>query len=78
MLRRNVNPEYQGSAEHAFIADHAHFQSGMAVCGRNQGNETVNGKVNVVNPLSGPGQDLGKFKLYGLAARQKLCAVSAR
>lgn len=76
--RRHIHPEDKRDPEHAFIADQAHLQTGAAIDRRDQGNETLRGKINVASALAGFGQDLGKHQLDRLAAGQKTLAILAR
>src|SRR3954451_9061677 len=74
---RYIRLEREGTAQHSFIADHSHLESRVAIDGRDQRDRALGRKVNMLNALTGPAENLGKYQIDRLAAREQSLPVFA-
>ena len=78
LQRCSVYAQHQREPQHAFVADEADFETGMAVVDRSdQRDEAIRGKEDVTNALAGLAQYIGEPKLNLFAAREQMLTILA-
>ncbi len=78
MHRRDIHAKEQANSEHAFTADHSHFQTGVAIDRSHQGDVAIGGKVNVPDTVARQAQNIREDQVDGLAVRQHMLEVLVR
>ena len=74
---RSVHAQHQGDSQHAFVADEANFETGVAVYRSDQRDEALGGKKDVANALARLAEHISNEQLDLLAAREQMFAISA-
>jgi len=72
--RPDIDPKQQADSEHAFGADHSHFQTGVAIHRGDQGDEAVRRKVNMPDAIAGQAQNVGEGQLDSFAVLEQMFA----
>ena len=74
---RSVHAQHQGDSQHAFVADEANFEIGVAVSRSDQRDEALGGEKDVANALAWLAEHISNEQLDLLAAREQMLAISA-
>src|SRR5579864_2024348 len=73
----SVYAEHQRDSQHAFVADEADFETGVAVDRSDQRDEAICGKEDMTNALAGFAEHVLKAKLNLLAVREQMLPILA-